>query len=199
MSGLVKKFAMLFAAAFTLLEISSCSAPVQSPAESLNFSQYQPIEMNVAKIETVEAYKSPFAAPNIEHLMPYTPADVMAIWIKDRLRAVGNDKILQITIVDASVKQVDLPKTKGITGLFTVDQDKRYDARMEIEMKIYGNDALSEASTSVVVTRSITIPENASVNYRKTAYEKMIQEMMKMVNDKLENNMRTYMGNYINY
>lgn len=198
MSAMIKRPAAYFAA-LAFLVISACSAPGQSPAESLSFRQYPPIKMDVARIETVEAYKSPFAAPNIEHLMPYTPADAMTIWIKDRLLASGNDKLLQITIVDASVKEVDLPKPRGITGLFTVDQDKRYDARMEVEMKIYGNDALSEASTSVVVTRSITLPENASVNYRKTAYEKMIQDMMKMVNDKLESNIRSYMGNYINY
>ncbi len=195
---MIKKVSLVFAA-FAMLGISACSSPTQSPADNLSFSQSPAINMNVAKIETVEAYKSPFTAPNIEHLMPYTPADAMAIWIKDRLHAVGNNKLLQITIVDASVKEAQLPRTKGITGLFTVDQDKRYDARMEIEMKIYGDDALSEANTSVVVTRSITIPENASVNYRKTAYEKMIQEMMKMVNDKLENNMRSYMGKYISY
>ena len=196
---MVKKIAMFLAAALTLLEISACSAPTPPPAPSLSFTGSPTIQVNVAKIETVEAYKSPFSAPNVEHLMPYSPADATAIWIKDRLRATGHDKLLQITIVDASVKESDLPTTKGIKGLFTVDQNKRYDARLEVEMKIYGEGALSESSTSAFVTRSITIPENASVNYRKNAYEKMLQELMKMLNDKLENNMLNYMGNYVHF
>ena len=199
MLGMVKKIAMFLAAVLTLLEISACSAPTPPPAPSLSFTGSPTIQVNVAKIETVEAYKSPFSAPNVEHLMPYSPADAMAIWIKDRLRAIGHDKLLQITIVDASVKESDLPTTKGIKGLFTVDQNKRYDARLEVEMKIYGEGALSESSTSAFVTRSITIPENASVNYRKNAYEKMLQELMKMLNDKLENNMLNYMGNYVHF
>jgi hypothetical protein len=197
MFKIAKKPSVLLLAMVALLEVSACSAPAQPPAPSLNFTSSPTIQVNVARIETVEAYKSPYSAPNVEHLMSYTPADAMAIWIKDRLRATGHDKLLQITIVDASVKESDLPTTKGIKGLFTVDQNKRYDARLEVEMKIYGEGALSESSTSAFVTRSITIPENASVIYRKNAYEKMLQELMKMLNDKLENNMLNYMGNYV--
>lgn len=186
-----------FFLALIVIGITACSTPSQPPIATLNFSESPPINVNVAKIEVIEAYQSPFRAPNVEHLMPYSPADAMAIWVKDRVRATGSDKLLQITIVDASVIETDLPKTKGIKGLFTVDQSKKYDARIEVEMRIYGEAALSEANTSVIVTRSITIPENANVNYRKTAYIQMIQDMMKMVNDKLENNILTYMGNYI--
>ncbi len=199
MLDIVKKPVVFIMALLVLLEVSACSSQTQPPVPSLSFSQSPVIRMDVAKIETIEAYKSPFRSPNIEHLMPYSPADAMVIWIKDRLRTVGQNKLLQITIVDASVKEVNLPTTKGIKGLFTVDQNKRYDARMEVEMKIYGEGALSEVSTSAIVSRTITIPENANVNYRKAAYEKMMQEMMKMLNDKLENNIHNYMGNYIRF
>jgi hypothetical protein len=189
------RFVLLFS---ILLGIAACATPEQPSTPTLSFTGSSKINVNVASIEMIEAYKSPFRPPNVEHLMPYSPADAVALWVKDRLQAVGSDKLLQITIVDASVIESDLPKTKGITGLFTVDQDKKYDARIEVEMRIYGEAALSEASTSVIVTRSITMAENASVNSRKAAYIKMIQDMMKMVNDKLENNMLNYMQNYIN-
>ncbi len=178
--------------------VAACSSPTPPiNQQPINFSQYAPINVDVARIDLIEEYKSPFAAPNVEHLMPYSPADAMALWVKDRLHATGHDKILQVTIKDAAVKSTDLPKTKGLTGLFTNDQDKRYDGRLEVEMRIYGDQPMSLADTSVVITRSITIPENASVNYRKSAYLQMVQDMMKMLNDKLESNMRSYMGNFI--
>lgn len=192
------KLSNFFLTLSVLLVVAGCATPTLPPTLSLNFAQSPVINVNVANIEVVEAYKYPFRAPNVEHLMPYSPADAMAIWVKDRLHAVGSDKLLQITIVDASVIASDLPKTKGVQGLFTVDQDKKYDARLEVEMRIYGDAALSEADTSVAVTRSITIPENANVNYRKEVYIQLIQDMMKTMNGKLENNMLNYMRNYIN-
>lgn len=195
MGRLIKTFL-----AFTsLVFIFSCTSPISPQIEEIKFTSSPIINVNVNNIEVVEAYQSPFRAPNIEHLMPYSPADAMHIWVKDRLRAIGSDKLLQVTIVDASVTVSDLPKTKGIKGLFTVDQDKKYDARLEVEVKIYGGAALSEADTSVIVTRSITIPENANVNSRNAAYTQMIQDMMKMLNDKMEQNMLSYMRNYVSF
>ncbi len=201
MNWFIKKLGMarLFFLASLGLLATACSSPSSPSVPSLNFTSQPPIKLNVANIEVIEAYKSPFSPPNIEHLMPYSPADAMQLWVKDRLRAVGSDKLLQVTIVDAPVIASDLPKTKGLTGLFTVDQDKKYDARLEVEMRVYGGDALSEADTSVTVTRSITIPENASVNSRRAAYTQMIQDMMKMMNDKLELNIKNYLGKYISY
>ncbi len=181
------------------LLLASCDAPPPPKVNELSFTKLPIIKVNVANIEVVDAYKSPYKAPNIEHLMPYTPADAMHIWVKDRLRATGSDKLLQITILDAPVTSTDLPTSKGVKGVFTVEQDKRFDAKLEVEMRLYGGEALSEANTSVSVMRSITIPENASVNARRAAYEKLIAEMMDMLNAKLENNMLNYMGNAVSF
>lgn len=193
----MNKFIIHALAFMALPLISACSTPATPPTPTLSFTNQPNINMDVSNIEVSEDYHSPQRAPNVEHLMPYSPADAMQIWIKDRLRAKGASKLLQVSIIDASVVATDLPKTQGIKGLFTNDQDKRYDARLEVEMRVYGDSALSEASTSVEVTRSITIPENASVNSRKAAYTHMVSDLMKMLNEKLEKNMRQYLNNYI--
>ncbi len=177
--------------------VSACSTPAAPAPQTLSFTGYPPINLDVGNIEVAEDYKSPQRAPNVEHLMPYSPADAMQIWVKDRLRAKGSAKLAQVSIIDASVVATDLPKTQGIKGLFTNDQDKRYDARLEVEIRIYGDSALSEASTSVEVTRSITIPENASVNSRKATYNQLVADLMKMLNEKLEKNIHQYLNNYI--
>lgn len=190
---------IIFIALFSLLFATACTTPTPPPSPAISFTQYPAINFNVAKIEVVEAYKSPFTAPNIEHLMPLSPADAMHLWIKDRIHSVGNEKLLQITIIDAPVTETKLPKTQGIKGLFTIDQDKKYDARLEVEMRIYGDGALSEADASVSVTRSITIPENASVNSRKAAYTQMIHDLMETLNAKLDKNIHEYMNNYVKY
>lgn len=186
-----------FFLAIAALFLFSCSSPTPPSASLPNFSHLPKINMDVAGIEVIEAYESTMRSPNIEHIMPYTPADTIQLWVKDRLNAAGKDKLMQVNIIDASVKEENLPRTKGVKGLFTVDQEKRYDVRIEVELRIYGGSALSEANTSVIVTGSSTIPENASVNYREGAYKKLVNNAMTMLNQKLESNIREYMNNHI--
>lgn len=194
----IKKIAT---AACALLMLSSCVGD-GSPVDfaPLTFVRYQPIYLNVSTIQFVNEYKSPMQPPYVEHLMPYSPEDAMRIWVKDRIRAVGPEKSLQIIIKDASVKATELHKDSSIEDFFTIDQDRRYDAKLEVELRIYGSaSALSEANVSVKAARSITMSENASVNRRNAAFREMIASMMENVNAELEKNMYQYMGNYINY
>lgn len=189
----------VFSAIAAITFISACAtSPAPTVTQVPNFTKSPLINLDVSKIEVVEAYKAPFAAPNIEHLMPYTPADAVQIWVKDRLRASGNNnKLLQVNIIDASVIEQKLPKTGGIAGVFTIDQDRKYEARLEVEIRVYGGKPLSEADTSIIVTRSITLPENASADSRKAAYIQMLNDMMEIVDTKLDKNIHDYLGNYI--
>lgn len=195
----MRKSVSNFFATIALVLATACAAPPAPEVKPISFTSKPTINLDVADIKVVEAYKSPYSAPNVEHLMPTSPAEAMKTWVHDRLRATGANKLLQITIVDASVVATELPKTKGVKGLFTVDQDKKYDAKLEVELRIYGENPISEADTSVTVTRTISIAENASVNARNAAYQNMVKDLMDMLNDKLEKNMQSYFSNYISY
>lgn len=166
----------------------------------LSFTRYHPIYLNVSNIEFVEEYKSPLGAPNVEHLMPYSPFEAIKIWTKDRIRAVGNDKFLQIIIKDGSVKEAPLSTPEGIKGLLTISQDRRYDAILDVELRIYGgNRAMSDANVHVIAKRSITMSEDASAYTRDAEFRRMIADMMMTMNAELEKNMYQHMGSYINY
>lgn len=178
----------------------SCGGEQHVDYPPLSFARYQPIYLDVSNIQFVEEYKSPMQMPYVEHLLPYSPSEAMHIWIKDRIRAIGNDRFLQVIIKDGSVKVTQLPKPQGLSGFLTVSQDKRYDAKLDVEMRIYGGGhAMSDANVHVVATRSITLSEDASVGERNRAFRKMIADMMEPVNAELEKNMFMYFGNYINY
>ncbi len=193
----LKRLVLAACAAFGLTSCAS-ESPVDFPP--LSFLRYQPIFLNVTSIEFVDEYKSPMRSPYVEHLMPYSPADAMRIWVKDRIRAVGPDKVLQVIIKDGRVTASQIHKDSSIEDFFTVDQDRRYEAALDVEMRIYGSDgAMSEASVVVKATRSITMSENASVWRRNYEFRKMIFEMMEAVNAELEKNIYQYMGGHINY
>jgi hypothetical protein len=166
----------------------------------LSFKRYQPIYLNVASIEFVDEYKSPMRSPHVEHLMPYSPAEAMRIWVKDRIRTTGSDRVLQVIIKDGRVTASQIHKDSSIEDFFTIDQDRRYEAALDVEMRVYGGQsALSEANVVVKATRAMTMSENASVWRRNYEFRKMIYEMMEAVNAELEKNIHQYMANHVNY
>lgn len=183
-----------------LLALASCmEANVPSSGPAPNFRKYQPIYMKVSSIEAVEDYKSPMREPNVEHLMPYSPADAMQIWIKQRLKASGGANTMQIIIKDASVIAKDLPTKEGVAGLFSNEPDKEYNARLEVEMRIYGDAALSDASIDVVATRTMRITRDASAASRDAQFRIMLNEMMTTMNAEMEKNIYQHLGPYVNF
>lgn len=185
--------------ALPLLLLASCQSPEIAPRKPVSFTQYQPIGLAVGAIEIKEEYRSPLHAPNVEHLFPTSPAEAMRIWVKDRLRTQGGAKTLQVIVKDASVVQEPLPRTQGFKGVYTLDQSEKYNARLEVEMRIYGDGPLSEASISVVGTRSDTASENFSVAARDALADRMIRDLMALMNAELEKNFHQYFSAYVNY
>lgn len=188
------------AALLALFLLSSCLEPPNvPPPQQFSFSQYRPIQLDIATISVVQEYRSPQQKPNVEHLFPTSPAQAMDIWTHDRLKAVGGSRRLEVQIKDASVIETDLPRKQGITGAFTNDQAKRFDARLEVELRIYGDRAMSDASVHITATRSDTLDENASAAKRDALFNRMTTMLMDEVNAELEKNIYQYFGNYITY
>ena len=157
-----------------------------------------PIRLNVAEIKVVNGYTAPLRKPNVEHEFPVTPATAVRQWVNKRLKAIGSNNILEITIDNASVKEVPLPKTKGVEGLFTDDQDTRYDAKLVVTMRLYsGTRAMSDASADITITRSRSINEKATVFDRERLYHSMVREMMASFDGEANKQLRQYFSNYL--
>lgn len=181
--------------------LASCSdAPPPPPKPKPAFTRYAPFKLNIAYIDVVEEYKSSGRAPFVEQYFPTSPAQAMRTWVEDRIRTVGQSRYMQVLIKDASVKEAELPRTGGVKGIFTRDQAYRYDARLEVEMRIYGDkSALSEATLQVAASRSATIGEDASPADREALFAKMTADLMNMINAELEKNIFAYFSGYIDY
>jgi len=180
-----------------LLAMNSCqTAPAPPPLPEMTFTRYQPIHLDVGSMDIIEEYKSPGHEPNIEHLVAVSPAEAMRIWVKDRLRASGSDKSLQIIIKDASIVS-HKPENSNIA--LGPAPNRRYDARLEVELRIYGTDAMSEASVNVISTQTITLSDSASLDERKRVFYRMVYDLMESANAELEKQIFTYFTRYILY
>ena len=190
----------ILALAFAALTLANCQYVESETPPPLNFNRYQPIILDVGEIDIIDEYKSPMRDPYVEHRLPYSPADAMRIWVKDRLRASGNEKTLQVIIKDASVVAKPLEKSSGVMGAIGLAQDVRYDLSLAVEMRIYGRDsAMSTNSLQASTTRFIAISDSVSSHEREVKFRQMVADSMEVLNAELEKNIFTYFGNNITY
>jgi len=179
--------------------ITACQpAPQGFVAAPISFGARGPIRLNVAEIRITQNYQPPMRSPNVEQDFPLPPDAAVKQWLAERLSAFGQTGMMEITINDASVKEVKLPKTEGVKGLFTDDQEARYDATIHVTFRLYtGAQGLSDASGDVVVTRSRSINEKATVDERRKMYHEMTREMMTQFNAEAEARLRQYFSRFI--
>ena len=157
-----------------------------------------PLAVNVGKITITDHYQSPLRRPNVEQDFPTSPANAVKKWVAARLRATGNSGVLDIEIHDASAIEVPLPKTQGITGLFTDDQDARYDTKLSVTYRLYvDGSAAARATGDVMVSRSRSIHERATMNERSALYQQLTAEVMADFERESTSRLRQYFGNYL--
>ena len=185
---------LMVASGCLLVSCKNASAP--PPLPEMTFTRFQPIYLNVGNVDVTDEYKSPEREPNVEHLLPVSPMDAMHTWVKDRLKPAGSDKSLQIIIKDASVVSHGPATPDPLLG---PAPNRRYDARLEVEMRIYGSDAMSEANLDVIATQTITLSDSTSLDARKRIFYRMVYDLMESANAELEKEIFAYFSRYIMY
>ena len=182
-----------------LIGLTACeSAPAGYTPQPLSFSAVAPMKIDVSEVRIVENYQPSTGAPNVDQDFPNPPASAVKQWVKQRLSAVGSRGVLEVSIDDASVHEIKLPKTQGIKGLFTNDQDTRYEAKISVTMRLFnGEDAMSVASGDVVIMRSRTIDEDATVDQRQKLFDSMTHEMMTSFDQQAVTRLKQYFAAYV--
>ena len=159
--------------------------PERNTFPELTFQHLSPIRLAVSEIVIEQAYAPPLKLPNVDHEFPVKPADASARWAQDRLVAAGAGKTASVVIRDASVVEVPLEQSGGVTGAFTTEQSERYDARLEIQIVIRDARGWEEASIIAEVTRSTTVPEDLTLNDREKAWYGLTEQLMADMDQRL--------------
>lgn len=179
---------------YILTACESSLPEVKYPA--LRFNHLPVIQLDVARIEIVEKFRSPLKQPNVEHELPLVPAQAMRNWAMDRLRAVGKSGHARFIIVDASVKAELLRKKKGLKAMFTLDQAARYDARLEATLEIETAGGLGKGFATAISSRQRTMPEAVSINSRDEALyhfvENVAQDFDRVMTEKIERHLAPF-------
>ncbi|MDB5406417.1 MAG: hypothetical protein JWL84_1329 [Rhodospirillales bacterium] len=186
-------------AAFAVLGIlAGCASPPPRPSfPDIRFTNEAPLRIDAATIEVVTDFKPSFKPPEVEHLFPVPPELAIENWVHDRLQATGSGRRVLVHIVDARVREVELPKTPGLRGAFTTDQAERYDGTVEVRIDLLNERGFPERTVTAKASRSQSVPEGITANQRDQAWYDMTRAMMSYIDQELEKQIRENFTFYV--
>jgi len=188
---------ILALAAIAMLSTACSTAPLEQPLEPIRFTQ-PPMRVSVAQVRIENLTP---ALPNaVDAQMPTPPAAAITQWVNDRLVAGGSSGYMVVTIQNASMLEQKLPKTEGMKGFFTDDQDAKYAGSMVVDFRLFdGISTTPVAQASVNVARGRSINEKATLAERERFYHQLVADMMQAFNGEAETQLRRFMGTYLSY
>jgi hypothetical protein len=192
------KRSVAHAALLGLLLLVGCETAASRPTfPDIRFTNEPRLRVDVAAVDLQDAFHASFRFPNVEHLFPIPPEHAMQNWAEDRLEATGTMRRLRVRIVDASVTETELPRTKGLTGAFTTDQAQRYDAKAAMSIDILDDRGLSESTIEASVSSTRSVPEGLTPNQRDETWYAMTKDLMTALDRQLEQRMRETFALYV--
>jgi hypothetical protein len=189
------------AAAFALVllgVLAGCATPPPRPSfQDIRFTNERPLRIDAAAIEVIKEFRPSFKPPEVEHLFPIPPELAIENWVHDRLAAAGAGRRVLVHIIDASVREVVLPKTPGLRGAFTTDQAERYDGTVEVRIDLVDERGFPERIVTAKASRSQSVPEGITSNQRDQAWYDMTRAMMSYLDQELERQIRANFTFYV--
>jgi len=193
----LRKTALACAALFALGMLGACTTPQAPQFPELTFTHLPKISLGVARIEIVDEFTPPADPKHVENHMPVTPEHALRNWARDRLQANGVSGVAKFIIRDAAVTETELKRSKGLTGVFTTEQSHRYDAAVNVEVRLEGVPRVTEAYAQAGINRSRTVPEDASINVREEAWFSLTEEVMKDFDPQMSASIRKHLADFV--
>lgn len=191
----VRVFACL--AAFSLVLAACELPPTETEFPQLTYQHMPKHRFDVRELEVVEAYQPPFKAPNVEHLFPVKPMAAATRWAYDRIAPVGSKGRIRYTVRQASVTEVPLEVEGGVSGAFTNDQAQRYLAQLAVEVEIISDEGLVEGRATAKAERSVTVPEDITLNERERVWFKLTEQTMSDLSAQLDKTLGEVFDRYL--
>jgi hypothetical protein len=167
--------------------------PVLAQSAGVDFTNREPIVLDVASIEVESPYVPPMKPPNVDHLLTLSPSDAVRLWASSRLKAGGTQGRARVIIQDASVKEQDLERTTGIKGWFTKDQSQKYEGRLQVEIIVDGTARGASGRVSAKVTRATTVAEDVTLDEREKTMQALVSDLAGDLDTELDKSIRANM------
>lgn len=183
----------------TLMLIGACAqVPPPPTLPGITFAHLSPFQLAVGELEIESRFTSPMTPPHAEHKVPQSPEQVIRRWAEDRLRVSTGQTFARFIILDATVTEHALETDGTLKAIFTNEQEMRYQAVAEATLEIRGAAGNFLGNATARATRTITVPENATINERDRALFDLIDQLMQNFNTEMDESIRTHLSQWVN-
>ena len=193
----VARHAPVFVVALALAAAACQTPPPQGGWPEITFGHRPVLRFDVAEVVVEQAYNAPLEAPHVAHDFPVPPATAAERWARDRLAAAGRSGRLIYEVREASAVETPLEIRSGFEGLINIEQSERYDARLVVQVRIEDDGGLARASVDVTAERSITVPEDATLQEREEAWFRLTESLLRDFDAEMERRLRQIMAAHI--
>lgn len=195
-----RRSALALAGGGMTLLLAGCKSNVhQMVWPDITFGHEPTIRLAVAEINFVGPSGQPNIQPpaqNIEFALPISPVDTMRRWTQQRLAAVGSSGKATMTITENRFTETPLATTGGIQGLFTNQQQARYDGTLACRLDLSDN-ANGAGYVKARAVASRTVAQGYSVDKRQQALYDMIAEMVRGLDQRLDQEIHKNLAQFI--
>ena len=146
----MKKLIILFVSFF----IFSCQPIEKIERIVFDNNQFSKFDVLSSSIEITEIFEKKISNPYIGHTLEVDPSQRIIDWVNDNFKAIGNENIFTVTILDASLTQSEF-KNKEAKN-FDEKNNYKYELYYLIEFNLFDNYQSLISSTLVETSRSTT-------------------------------------------
>ena len=175
--------------------LSSCK-PMES-LETFVFdnTQFNSFLFTANQIKVKQTYQPIFEEPYIDHSILNSPSFRLKNWINENISSLGNENLLEINILDASIKRNELIDDKAKT--LESKELYKYELFFLIEFALYDNSNYLIATTNVQSFRSTTSSKFISINEKDRIIDELIFESLNDISNEAEKYLNLYMSDYL--
>ena len=158
-------------------------------------NQFSKFDILSNSIEITEIFEKKISNPYIGHTLEVDPSQRIINWVNDNFKAIGNENIFTVTILDASLTQIEIENNEAKN--FDEKTNYKYELFYLIEFNLYDDSRNLVASTLVENSRSTTSGLLISIQEREKIIDDLVYQGLNDISNESKLLLIKYMGDFI--
>ncbi len=158
-------------------------------------NQFSKFDILSNSIEITEIFEKKISNPYIGHTLEVDPSQRIINWVHNNFKAIGNENIFTVTILDASLTQNEIENIEAKN--FDEKTNYKYELFYLIEFSLFDDSGNLVASTIVETSRSTTSGIYISIQEKDNIIDDLIYNSLVDISNETKKLLTNYMANYI--
>jgi hypothetical protein len=181
----------------SLLTLAACQAPNPQEFPQPQFTG-KTYGLNAADMQVIEEFTPKADDPQIKYSAPTDLVQGVKLWAADRIRLMGTENRVTLTITDATMTETNLNKDESTAGVFKNEQASQLNGSIAATLNYYDTQHnLPIANVEMQATASTTLAENASFYDRQYAVNKLVNVLLQKLDEQYAMLIPQYFGPYL--